>query len=116
MLTDWFIGGTIAVIALFDVYLLLAHRKTISRRMRKHGRNIVAMPWAWGVLGGHFWGPDGVDPALGGYGPSVGLLVAVGATLVGVHLLVRRWLKLPTWWPLIYLVCGIPCGIWLWPQ
>lgn len=116
MLTDWFIGATIGVIALFDVYLLLSPHKTISRRMRKHGRHIVTLPWAWGVVGSHFWGPDGLEPVLGSYGASAGIMAGIGVCLGVLHWITAKYIKFPRWWPLLYLLVGIPCGIWFWPQ
>ena len=113
--TDVFIISILVAIAIFDIWLLASGNKTISNRMRLVGERVSFAPYSWGAIGGHFWGPDG-EPAFGNWWASIGLLLAIGAALTGIHLLLRRWEKLPGWFSLTYLLCGIPAGLLLWPQ
>lgn len=114
-LTDWFILALIAVVSVFDIYLLLAKKSTISKRMRKHGTQISALPYSWGVLGGHFWGPD-LNPLNNSWLISILTLVGAGAVLAGLNYLLSRLLYMPKWVLLLYLIAGIPAGVFLWPQ
>ncbi len=103
----------VMVIAVIDLILVLLSVQTISRRMRSIGRRVAFLPYSWGVFGGHFWGPHR-PPLLGSWWASIGLLIGTGVVLSLVHWFARRWI--PKWSVLLYLLCGIPAGIYLWPQ
>jgi len=101
----------------WDIYVAFFNdipneRDTESGILRRAGRAFVAFPIAWGVLGGHFWGPS--HDLFGPWSP----LYLVGATVVlsSAHLILRRFLKIPAWSALVYLILGIPMGAMLWPQ
>ena len=112
---DWFIVLGILVIAVVDVLFIVYKTPTISRRLRGIGYRVSFFPYAWGALGGHFWGPS-MDPAFGSWWISVGLLIACGALVSGIHHAMLRWASPPDWTALLYLPCGIPAGIFFWPQ
>lgn len=58
--TDWVVLGAIAVLSVYDVYLVVGNqeeRDTISSRVRHWGECTGLAPFGWGVLAGHFFGP-----------------------------------------------------------
>lgn len=111
---DWLIAVTIATVSILDVGLVLWHYPTVSRRMRLIGREVAFFPYAWGVLGGHFWGPH-VEPVFISQLGSILLLIGIGLAFVGFHRLWREY-GAPGWAALLYLPAGVPAGIFLWPQ
>jgi len=111
---DWFILAGVAVIAIVDVIFVVRTTPTISRRFRSYGYRVSFFPYAWGVLGGHFWGPD-LDPLLGNWWASVGILLSAGGVLSLVHWLLLK-LDPPDWTPLLYIPAGVVAGVFMWPQ
>lgn len=91
---DWVIILGIAVIAAVDVLLIVYKTPTISRRFRAVGYRVSFFPYAWGVLGGHFWGPS-MDPAFGSWWISIGLLIGLGLVLSVAHHAMLRWVDPP---------------------
>lgn len=112
---DWVIIGFVVAIAIADVALIICKTPTISRRFRGIGYRLSFFPYAWGVLGGHFWGPH-LDPLMGRWLASVAALVLIGLLLSGFHWALRTWADPPDWVALLYLPCGVAAGIMLWPQ
>ena len=112
---DWSIIVGVLVIAAIDVLFIFYKTPTISNRFRAIGRQLSLFPYMWGVLGGHFWGPD-LEPPFNNWWASIGLLLAIGSVLSGVHWIIRRWTVPPEWLVLLYLPCGTVAGIFLWPQ
>lgn len=113
--TDWFIIATIAVIAIYDVYLLRSRKHTISNRLRSAGRYVSALPASWGVLAGHFWGPD-LPPLMGVWWLSIAMLIIVLAVLIPIHLFLRAEELIPDWFSVVYVPLYIPAGMYMWPQ
>lgn len=114
MVTDLFIVGVVALISGVDVWFAVGKPKTISRRLRKHGRSVAAIPFAWGYLGGHFFGP------LVGFsvhiGLSLGALVVGGALASLLHRFVLQRFTASPWLGVLWLLVGIGAGTYLWPQ
>lgn len=105
------------VLVVWDVYVAFFNdipneRDTESGIFRRAGRAFVAIPIAWGALGGHFWGPS--HDLFGKWSPLY--LIAATVALTGVHFILRRFLKIPAWSALVYFILGIPMGAMLWPQ
>ena len=112
--TDWIIIGTVVAISAIDIGLILLRLPTISNRMRAAGRRVSTLPFGWGVLGGHFWGPCH-EPIFGSWWASCGTLVGIGVAFGVVNWLAWRsgfgfW-----WYALIYLAIGVVLGAVFWP-
>lgn len=112
---DWFIIVGIAVIAIADVWLIVCSTPTISRRFRLYGRKVSSFPFAWGVLGGHFWGPD-MEPAFGSWVASIGALLLSTVWMGVMHWAFWRKSLPPAWSAVVYLGLGVAAGIFFWPQ
>lgn len=106
---------SILIIAAIDVAFILDQAPTISKRFRDIGRKVSFLPYSWGVLGGHFWGPT-LPPAFGGWWASIGFLLVGGAVVTAGHFLILRVFTPPGWLSLVYLPFGAVAGIVLWPQ
>jgi len=116
--TDWVILAGVLLIAVSDVILLVTHNKTISNRFRYYAKNISFSAYAWGSLGGHFFGPH-LEPAFGNWWASIGCLVGIMLVLALNHwFILSRYLErcLFDGFSLLYFIIGIPCGIFFWPQ
>jgi len=114
-LTDWIILGTIAAIAVSDVALMRRGIPTYSNRLKAWGSRLSFFPYAWGVLGGHFWSP--LEPVVS-WQVTIAVLPTIGIALSLTHLLLRKpgwgWVK---WLPLLaYFPAGVPVGAILWAQ
>lgn len=114
-IADWFIIGCLLVIIVVDVIFVAREEKTISNRMRRVGREVAALPFAWGVLGGHFYGPTN-EPMLGSWVVSIGCLLLVTVFVGMLHMFLRNNSDLPAWSVLMYVPLGIPAGALFWPQ
>ena len=115
MLTDWAIIGVLAVISVFDVIAAIMDTPTISNRFRVYGKRLSFLPYMWGVLAGHFWGPH-MEPLVGNWWISIGALILFGALISGIHLMMSKEIEPPGWLPLAYVPLGIAPGICFWPQ
>lgn len=115
LVSDWAVIGLLAAIALVDLLLVVLKYPTISNRLRTYGRLWATCPFVWGVLGGHFWGPSGLEPVGGSWWISIGLLFAACAGAGALHRLLER-LDQPDWVVLLYVPAGLPAGALLWPQ
>jgi hypothetical protein len=112
---DWSIILGLVAITAVDVLFIVYRSPTISNRFRMIGRKVSFFPYAWGALGGHFWGPP-MQPAFGNWWASIGILLGVGVLLSLAHFLVLLYSKPPPWVSLLYIPCGIPLGMFFWPQ
>lgn len=87
---------------------------TISEVLRYAGRRVPVIPYAWGVLGGHFWA--GVDT---GMGPWVELRITLWSLWV-VGILSIWWYyndyQLGPWSGVGVILVGILVGCFLWSQ
>jgi len=113
--TDWFILATVFSIAAVDLALVFFEAKTISNRTRAYGSKWASFPFAWGVLGGHFWGPGG-GPLLGSWVWSISLLIACALGAMVIHRWARLEFSLPAWSVSFWLIPGFAAGFLLWPQ
>ena len=114
--TDWVVISLLGAIVVIDVVLLVIKHPTFSNRLRIYGRMWASFPSAWGVLGGHFGGPDGIDPLMDLWWASIGALL-VSCVLVGLlHRVLDRFVDPPNWIILLYVPVGLPAGVFLWPQ
>lgn len=109
--------GCLFILVGWDVYAAYFNdipneRDTESGILRRAGRSFVAIPLAWGILGGHFWGPQ--FTWLGFWGPIV--LIGIAGLLSWHHFILRRFLKIPAWFGLVYVVLGVFLGATFWPQ
>ncbi len=104
----------------WDIYVAFFNEEpgdTESNILRKFGRQVGGAPFAWGVLGGHFWGPDGITPFFGPTASPVFLLM-LALVLSIFHVLAKHILieKYTNALVLIYLIAGLPLGAIFWPQ
>lgn len=114
-LVDVFILTVVFSVTLADLYFVWSPEPTVSNRMREHGLQQGVLPFAWGVLGGHFWGPSRA-PLLGSWPVSIAALLACVGLMYALHRGLRRYIHLPRWIPLLYLLPGVAVGAFLWPQ
>ena len=112
---DWSIIIGITLIGVIDVLFIVHKTPTISRRFRAVGYRLSFLPYAWGAIGGHFWGPHRL-PAFGSWWWSIATLALFGLALSVVHRIMLRWVDPPDWVPLVYLPCGAVMGVFFWPQ
>lgn len=88
---------------------------TITHILRRLGRTVWGVPYAFGVLVGHFWVSLRIgDP----FSPwfIIVALVSIGCFFTAVGILVRRWLQVH--WPAVSIVliaAGIIAGGYFWP-
>lgn len=106
-----------AALIAWDIYVAFFNdipnwADTESGILRRAGRSFVGLPIAWGALGGHFWGPS--HHLVPWWGPL--LLAGATAVLALTHFILRRFLKIPAWSALVYLILGIPMGAIFWAQ
>ena len=100
----------------WDIYVAFFNEEkgdTISEVLRHAGQRMAGVPFAWGALGGHFWGwqQELLLPQ-----PWSGVLLGATATLLAVaHFIIRKLTAPPAWSATFYLVVGIPFGAVLWP-
>jgi len=113
--TDWIILAIIAAIAASDAVLMARGLPTYSRRLRDWGARISFLPYAWGVLGGHFWSPLG--PAVDWWA-ALAVLPVIGLILCGVHhFMLEIDRQMAGWLPLLaYFPIGVLAGAVLWAQ
>jgi len=104
---------TIAVLSAVDIWLAVNRHPedTISVIMRRWSSRWFVMPWAWGVLGGHFFGPE--LPGLPDW-TALGLIpMALAMTYLGWARVVR--VPVEGGHMLWLVLFGIACGALLWP-
>lgn len=86
---------------------------TLSGRMRLWGMTTPLLPFAWGVLGGHFWGSFHA----GQFIPSkagIALLVFVAWSVIVAGIIAKNEnIHISPW---MMLIPGIIVGAVLWPQ
>lgn len=93
---------------------------TISGRMKIWGRESLILPYAWGVLGGHFWGWMN-GKLLGSVNfkfddPKVGIALLVSSALVVVIsdlFLKKQGIYV---WPWLLIFPGVVAGMLFWSQ
>lgn len=117
-MTDWLILLFIVAIALSDLLLIWQHLPPYSRRLRIIGRHVSFFPYAWGVLGGHFWGPVPALTHTHTWWVQLALLLAFGGAFTLVHLALRKaWPWASGLLPLLaYLPLGVVIGMLVWSQ
>ena len=108
--------GVAVLLICYDVIPFLAPERgdTISEVIAKWGLKFFSLPFAFGVLVGHFFFlRDGTAPQPRVLLPLAAVMIALDAasSLWGVPVL--GWLKLH---PAVMLLAGIPVGLWFWPQ
>lgn len=114
--SDVTIIALLALIVVVDLLLLALNYPTISNKVRVYGRLWASFPYAWGVLGGHFWGPNNTSPIFVSDLTSAGVLL-LSCALIGVfHRVIDEFADPPDWATLVYIPIGIPAGVFLWPQ
>ena len=115
-MTDWLIVAFIAAIAVSDLALVWRRMPPYSRRLRDIGRRVSFFPYAWGVLGGHFWGP--VPALTHTWWLQLTLLLTFGGAFTLLHLALREvWPKASGLLPLlVYLPLGVVAGMLVWSQ
>lgn len=119
-ITAILMAATAAILIGWDIYVAFFNDipneyDTESGILRRIGARFAGIPFAWGALGGHFWGPSW-DPPGERWIWACGL-GAMALALTGLHYLIRRTqLRPPTWFAVVYLVVGIPSGAVMWPQ
>ena len=113
--SDWFIVSIVLVATIFDIIVICKKLKSISNRMRFVSKNLSLAPFSWGILGGHFWGPLN-NPFLDSWVISISCLVSATIVVSVVHVLWKKFMDVPIWISLIYMLLGIPAGIIFWPQ
>lgn len=110
---------TLAVLIGWDIYVAFFNEipnehDTESGIMRKIGNSFVGVPFAWGALGGHFWGPSWDPP--GPYWVWPLSLCCIALVLSALHYVGRRYLYFKPWFAVLYVVAGVPLGALMWPQ
>ena len=110
--TDVIILASILGLGLYDVVpaaFTPDKADTISERIRHHTGRWWVQPLAWGVLGGHWWGPPIPRPP---WGPLT--LLLLGLSLLALCA-ARVWER-ERWGvrDLVLFLCGIPLGALLW--
>lgn len=112
--TDMFIIGIIVAITVVDVAFVIWKVPTISNRMQHYSRRIAFLPYAWGILGGHFVGPD---MQLVPYVAGITIILVAGTVITASHHLAREMsLDLPWWVAMVYMGIGASMGVVFWPQ
>lgn len=112
LLTDIIIVASILLIGGYDIIPAAwtpDAADTISERLRHHTGRWWIQPLAWGVLGGHWWGPPVPRPP---WGPPV--LLALGLSMVmlcGARVWEREHWSARD--PVLF-IAGIPLGALLW--
>lgn len=85
---------------------------TVSEWIRSLSRRAAVVPWAFGVLIGHWFHPvDGLDPLFGRRGTWV--LIGLSVALFIASIVFRNQRSL--WQPWIWAVAGAIAGSLLWP-
>ena len=104
----------ITVITLaMDVALVQNHQRTESQEIKDWSLRWTWLPFAFGVLMGHWFAP-GVAIRGDLYGPLGGILVLFVWDLLFHYFITgdRPWYR----YPLLYVFLGMPVGCFLWGQ
>jgi len=106
-----FIWGSIIIISLYDLIPAFNDKPgdTISEVIREMTSRWWSFPFAWGVLGGHWFGPEAIKRPE--YGPIS--LAILGAILFFANLLRLVKIKSKIAWALFHVI-GWILGMWLW--
>ena len=118
-ITEIFIFATLIVIAVFDAIMAFGNKTsnrldTISGRFQTWSKKVAMIPYAWGVLAGHFFWPG---DALWGQPKSVLITIGVGLALSSLHFFIHVvFTRLPLQLSLLYLAIGVVMGHLGWPQ
>lgn len=101
----------IATVVGFDIYLAADNIKgnTWSEVIRLYGRHLNLLPWACGVLCGHWFHPDWTH-ALFGQPGSIAVLVWLTFIVTGLGF---GSLNIPMW---TFCLIGMITGCWFWPS
>lgn len=113
-LTDTIAIGFVLMISIVDIVFVVRQMPTFSNRFKYIGSHVSMLPYAWGALGGHFTGWVSefvITPRW----LSVGLLVALGITISGLHWLAKESWDTPGWLPFAYFQAGAFAGVFLVP-
>ena len=115
IVTDWIILSTIMSIAISDLILIWNRMPSYSRRLAFWGSRVSFFPYAWGVLGGHFWSPIEAPAQMAWWGTLL-TLVGIGLAVSIVHYTLRHFGKSNyRWLPLcVYLPGGVSIGAAFW--
>jgi len=119
LITTWFIGITAALVIIYDVWVAFFNKTpnskdTISGQTLTASQKTAALPFAMGVLMGHFtWPGDAVIASPWNFLVLVHMAIAfiVYSKFMNKADFPLKWLP-----PVIYLQIGIPFGHWFWPQ
>jgi len=112
---DWIIIAILASIIIADIVLVVRKQKTISNRLRMIGQGCAVVPFSWGVLAGHFWGPH-CQPVFGSYWISIQVLLVACVFVALLHAALDKYAELPNWISLVYVTMGLSAGVFFWPQ
>ena len=117
-----FRGITIAIICIsvvgwiaWDIWVVFFNRErrdSISEAIRDAGSFVGTIPFALGVLNGHFFWPG--YPVLGQPDSAI-LLGSIGAALAVGTGLARLWVRIPHWVMMVWVLLVITLGHYLWP-
>jgi len=113
--------GVVAVgLIAYDIWVAFFNRipnerDTISGRLRDWGSSVAFLPFAWGVLGAHFWLTN--ETAWIAMPWAAVALVGAGACCTVGHFLARRFgFRFAGILPIVYIAAGMVLGVGLWPQ
>lgn len=112
--TKIIIGVVIVALIAWDVVVGFNSmpNDTISEIMRRAGRRVLAVPFFFGVLLGHFWGPS-LHWNIGIFG-SLGIVTTLAALISTFRLFLDR--DFPPWAALVAALAGVVAGMVAWPQ
>ena len=112
--TEWFIAITISVVVLVDIALVAAAEGggflTISRRIRAQAAFHAWLPFGWGVLLGHFFGPG---HSWRPWWSALPLAFVGVASMVGGYF---RWYKMDRRAVIVCAILGVIAGAVFWAQ
>lgn len=117
--TKWILVLTAVVWAVYDFipFFNPTRGDTISEVMLYYALRLFSLPFAFGVLCGHFFFPrDGVRPRPLPLVLGVLLVIGLDVLAYATESTVSTALQHLQTYPFIALVVGIPHGVLFWPQ
>lgn len=118
-ITKWLLVIIAAVLIIYDIFPFIdqTRRDTISEVILEYGLHLFTLPFAFGVLVGHFFWP------WEGHYPKPKILFPLAALSIGLDIIAHctdgiasNVLQYAQTYPIIVCLIGIPLGHFFWPQ
>lgn len=113
-MVDWVCTVVMLVLGMADWFIASARMPHTARRLTSYSWRVSVLPLALGAILGRVVAPD-LGPPADELWYMVAAFVGLAVSLWVFHFVLEKWLDIPNWFSVIYIPCGIPPGMLLWP-